>query len=98
MHGSTTQATRPFQLTFDEARRKGRRRRSRLRYFVSIVASGATAFGSGLLWALQDARSREAARVIDRYRDLHQDLRHVCNPPFPKDAGMDARQTRSTED
>jgi hypothetical protein len=68
-----------------------------LRYFVSIVASGVTAFGRGLLWALQDARSREAARVIDRYRDLHQD-RHVCNPPFPKDVGMDARQTRSTED
>jgi hypothetical protein len=98
MHASITEATRPFQLTFGEARQKGRRNRSRLRYYVSLVASGATAFGRGLLWALQDARSREAARVIDRYRHLHQDFGHVGGSHCPKEAGTEVRQIKATED
>ena len=100
MHASTTDSSRRFQSAFDAARskRRGRRTRSRLRYFASIVASGATAFGSGLLWALQDSRIREASRVIDRYQHLRHDSRHVCNSDLPKDAGTDARQTKSTED
>jgi hypothetical protein len=99
MHASTTDSTRPFQSAFDASRsKKGRRTRSRSRYFVSTVVSAAIAFVRGLLWALQDSRSREATRVIDRYRHLRQDFRPVSNPDLPKDAGTDARQTNIAED
>jgi hypothetical protein len=72
MPASTTEATRRFQSTFDALRAKhaAQRNRPRWRHLVSIVASGPIALCRGLLWALQDSRRREAARVIDRWRHL----------------------------
>src|SRR4051812_42391754 len=96
MRASTTKAMLPFRFAFDAARSKQRRRRnrSRLHYFASIVASDAIAFCRVLLWALQDSRSREAARVMEQYRHLRQDFRDVGDLHFPNDAGTAAQQTK----
>jgi hypothetical protein len=68
MDASTTKVTRPFRPSFEAAgsRRKARRNLSRLRRLVLF----AIACCKALLWALQDARSREAASVMARYRYL----------------------------
>ena len=99
MHASATKVTRPFQPAFEAAGtlRRARRNRYRLRRSALFVASGVVACCRALLWALQDARSREAARVMARYRHLRQDVRHTDDRDSLNRGVTDARQIKSKE-
>ena len=95
MDASTTKVTRPFRPAFEAAglQLKARRSRTRLRRLVLFAIACCRA----LLWALQDARIREAARLMARYRHLRQDVRHTDDRDSLNRGVTDARQIKSKE-
>jgi hypothetical protein len=99
MRGFTTEGTPLSDPIVSAARWNLRRRRPyfRLRNFARAVASGMIDVRSGLLKALNDSRSRLAARVIDEPRHLIQDDQCIGVLHCADDTGLQARQTEPTE-
>lgn len=75
MHAFTDEETRLFDQITGAARRSRRIRRirSRLRGLGRGIASHVGGIWTGLVRALHESRSRSAAGVIGRYRNLIQD-------------------------
>jgi hypothetical protein len=99
MRAFPTEATRLSGVVAGAARWNWSPRQSYagLRHFALTLASRIGSVDSGLLRALQDSRSRLAARVIDEHRHLVQDYQCIGVLHCADDAGLEPRQTEFVE-